>query len=321
MIKLGIAGTGKIIPESAEAFKETGYELVSIWGPHPEKAVPLAERFDIPSVCNSYEELLESGIDFVYIALVNSAHYKYAKQALEADVNVFLEKPFCSNSAQAEELAALAVRKGLFLFETISNIYQPACSLIREKLPLIGSVKLFQADFSQYSSRYDAYLAGEVSASFNPACEGGTLRDLNVYNLHLAVDLFGRPEEVIFRANRGYNGVDTSGTVLLRYPDLLAVCTAAKDSGNPSGLTIQGDKGWIRVDGMPNILSEVQICVKGKYPERFSPNRYASRLSQQFEYFRDAFLNGDYPAMRQRLNHSLLVMDTLCRCQESLGTI
>lgn len=314
MIKLGIAGTGKIIPESAAALKETGYELVSIWGPHPLKAVPLAERFSIPKVCDSFGALLESGIDFVYIALVNSAHYAYARQALEAGVNVLLEKPFCSTAAQAEELASLARRKGLFLFETISNIYRPAWALIKEKLPLIGRPRLFQADFSQYSSRYDAYLAGEVSASFNPACEGGALRDLNVYNLHLAVDLFGRPEEVIFRSNRGYNGVDTSGMVLLTYPDLLALCSAAKDSGNPSGLVIQGDKGWIRVDGMPNILAEVQVCLKGEAPERFSPNRYPSRLSEQFAFFRDAFLDGDRSAMLERLAHSLLVMETLDRC-------
>ena len=314
MIKLGIAGTGKIIPESAAALKETGYELVSIWGPHPLKAVPLAERFSIPKVCDSFGALLESGIDFVYIALVNSAHYAYARQALEAGVNVLLEKPFCSTAAQAEELASLARRKGLFLFETISNIYRPAWALIKEKLPLIGRPRLFQADFSQYSSRYDAYLAGEVSASFNPACEGGALRDLNIYNLHLAVDLFGRPEEVIFRSNRCYNGVDTSGTVLLTYPDLLALCSAAKDSGNPSGLVIQGDKGWIRVEGMPNILAEVQVCLRGKAPERFSPNRYPSRLSEQFACFREVFLDGDRSAMLERLDHSLLVMETLDRC-------
>lgn len=318
MIRLGIAGTGKIIPESAAALQETGYELVSIWGPHPRKAEPLARQFGIPKVCESFGELLRSGIDFVYIALVNSVHYEYARQALEAGVNVLLEKPFCSTAKQAEDLTAFSIRSGLFLFETISNIYQPAWALVREKLPLIGQVKLFQADFSQYSSRYDAYLAGEVSASFNPACEGGTLRDLNVYNLHLAADLFGRPEEVIFRANRGYNGVDTSGTVLLKYPELLAVCTAAKDSGNPSGITIQGDKGWIRVDGMPNILPEVQVCEKGKDPERFSPNRHASRLSSQFEFFRDAYLNGDHAAMAGRLEHSLLVMEILDRCQATI---
>ena len=65
---------------------------------------------------------------------------------------------------------------------------------------------------------------------------------------------------------------------------------------------------------MPNILAEVQVCLKGEAPERFSPNRRASRLSEQFAFFRDAFLSGDRSAMLERLDHSLLVMETLDRC-------
>ncbi|MBQ7268228.1 MAG: Gfo/Idh/MocA family oxidoreductase [Bacteroidales bacterium] len=313
-IKTGIAGTGKIVPESAAALQETGFDLLSIWGPHPEKAVPLAHRFGIPRVCDSFEALLSSGIEFVYIALVNSAHYEYARRALAAGVNVLLEKPFCSTPDQAAALSDLAAEKGLYLFETISNIYQPSWASAKEKLPGIGRVKLFQADFSQYSSRYDDYLSGTVSASFNPACEGGALRDLNVYNLHLAADLFGRPEEVIFRANRGYNGVDTSGTVLLRYPELIAVCTAAKDSANPSGVTIQGENGWIRIGGMPNLLEKVEVSIRGKERESIAPNRFSSRLYHQFETMRDIFLRRDAEAMRRQLSHTLLVTEILGRC-------
>ncbi|MBO4446715.1 MAG: Gfo/Idh/MocA family oxidoreductase [Bacteroidales bacterium] len=313
-IRIGIAGTGKIVPESAEALRESGYELVSIWGPHPEKAVPLAERFGIPHLCSSYDELLASGIDFVYIALVNSVHFEYAGKALASGVNVLLEKPFCSTLRQAEELAEIARSRGLYLFETISNIYLPAWAMLKERLPEIGEVKMFQADFSQYSSRYDAYLSGDVSASFNPSCEGGALRDINIYNLHLAVDLFGRPDEVIFRANLGYNGIDTSGTVLLRYPNLIAVCTAAKDSGNPSGITVQGDKGYIRIAGMPNILPSLEVCIRGRQAEFFTPNIYASRLRSQFETIRDTYLCGEYDGMLARLSHTLLVMEALEKC-------
>ena len=313
-IKVGIAGTGRIVPESAAALQQTGYELAAIWGPHPEKAAPLAQRFSIPRICQSYEELLSSGIDFVYIALVNSVHFEYARKALEAGVNVLLEKPFCSNSVQAKELAGLARSKGLYLFETVSNIYLPAWALLKERLPEIGRVKLFQADFSQYSSRYDAYLAGDISASFNPACEGGTMRDLGIYNLHLAVDLFGQPDEVVFRANRGYNGIDTSGTVLLRYPDLIAVCTAAKDSGNPSGITVQGEKGYIRIAGMPNLMPSVEICVRGREPEHLEPNIYESRLGSMYDSIKRIYLDGNRLEMLEKLAHTLLVMETLDKC-------
>lgn len=312
-IRIGIAGTGKIVPESAEALLETGFKLVSIWGPHVEKAVPLAAKYSIPNVCSTYEELLSSGIDCVYIALVNSVHFEYAMKALEAGINVLLEKPFCSTLSEAQKLVSFAIEKGLYLFETISNVYLPSWAMVQKRIADIGPVKLFQADFSQYSSRYEAYLRGEVSPSFNPLFEGGALRDLNVYNIHLAVSLLGRPQEVIYRPNRGYNGVDTSGILLLQYSDLQAVCTAAKDSGNPSGVTIQGEKGWIRLTGMPNILPQVEVCVRGKEPESFSPNRYTSRLCHMFASIRDIMERGDLAAMQQRLSNTLVVTDILQR--------
>lgn len=315
MISVGIAGTGRIIPESVAALRETGWEVAAIWGRHPEKARERARELDIPSVAESYRQLLESGIDFVYIGLVNPVHYDYALEALEAGVNVLLEKPFCSTPEQARRLAETAREKGLYLFETISNIHLPAWTCVKENLLRIGEVKLFQADFSQFSSRYEDYKKGIIGSAFDPACEGGALRDLNVYNLHLAVDLFGKPQEVLSRANRRYNGIDTSGTVLLAYPEHLAVCTAAKDSGNPSGVCIQGDKGWMRIDGMPNLLPQVTVQIRGEKPEIYAPNRYQNRLSHQFETYRNIYLNRDREAMLRLLDHTLEVMDVLARAE------
>jgi len=317
-IKVAIAGTGKIVPESIEALTMTGYDIVSIWGPHEEKARPIAERYNIKHVCSSYEDLLTSRVDFVYIALVNSVHFDYALKALSAGVNVFLEKPFCSNADQAECLASLCKEKGLYLFETISNIYQPAWSTVKRYLPEIGKITMFQASFSQFSSRYAAYMAGDICPVFNPEYEGGALRDLNIYNLHLAVDLFGTPDELICRANYGYNGVDISGTVLLRYPNLIAVCSASKDSSAPSGVLIQGENGWIRIKGKPNILQEVEVHTSTHVHETFSPNRHTLRLCHQFEEMKKVYLSGEYSQMQRKLSHTVRVMVTLNKCIDEI---
>ena len=80
-----------------------------------------------------------------------------------------------------QELAALARRKKVFLFEAMTTQYLENYNKIRELLPRIGRVKLVQCNFSQYSSRYDAFCAGETPPVFDPACAGGALMDLGVY--------------------------------------------------------------------------------------------------------------------------------------------
>ena len=50
-------------------------------------------------------------------------------------------------------------------------------------------------NYSQYSSRYDAYLEGDITHSFDPAYYGGSLYDINVYNIHYCVGLFGEPKD------------------------------------------------------------------------------------------------------------------------------
>ena len=71
------------------------------------------------------------------------------------------------------------------------------------------------------------------------------MNDLNVYNINIVIGLFGEPLTTAYYANRGHNGIDTSGTMVLSYPTLTATCTAAKDSSSPSFTIIQGEKGWI----------------------------------------------------------------------------
>ena len=315
-MKVGIAGTGKIIPEAVQAMQETGIQVVSIWGRNPGKAAEKAQLLGIPAVSGSYDALLDSDIDFVYIGLVNSVHYEYAARALRKGVNVFLEKPFCETAAQALSLARLAEEKGLYLFETISNLHLPNWKAVKEKSEEIRPIRLFKSDFSQYSSRYDAYLRGEVAPAFDPSCGGGTLMDLNVYNLHLAVDLLGRPESVEYRCNRGFNGIDTSGAVILQYPGCVAICTAAKDSGCPSGVMIQGEKGWIRIEGIPSTCPSVEVAVRGSEPVRFNLNKDWHRLCHEFEAFRKIYESGDYDRMRELLTQNTLpVMEVLDNCR------
>ena len=100
-MKLGVIGTGKIVEDALYAIQPVReIQVNAIFArPHSRsKGESLAAAYAIPTVYTDYDELLESGdIDTVYIGLINSAHYEYAKRALEKRKNVILEKPFAAH--------------------------------------------------------------------------------------------------------------------------------------------------------------------------------------------------------------------------------
>ena len=164
-MKLGILGTGMIVREflpwlAGEDSPFTVQALCSTQRSAPA-AAELCEQYHIPQHTTNYFELLQ-WVDVVYLAVPNNQHARYAKVALEAGKHVIVEKPMAVNALQAEELACLARRKKVFLFEAMTTQYLENYNKIRELLPRIGTVKLVQCNFSQYSSRYDAFCAGET---------------------------------------------------------------------------------------------------------------------------------------------------------------
>ena len=197
-MKLAIIGTGLIVHEGAlPALKEVSEIQTTAIFARPksrDKAEKLAAEYSIPKIYTDYDELLaDAEIDFVYIGLINSVHYEYTKKALAAGKNVIVEKPFANTAAEVEELKNIALEKNLYVFEAVTTLNLPNFFAIKEKLPELGKIRAVTANYSQYSSRYDKYLQGEVAPAFDPKSFGGALYDINIYNLNFIVGLFGEP--------------------------------------------------------------------------------------------------------------------------------
>ena len=323
MINIAVLGTGKIVPEAIAAIQiGNKFNVTAIWArPHSkDKAVALADKFNISHVFTDYDELLaDSTIEFIYVGLINAVHYEYAKKALDAGKNVILEKPFTVKANEAEELANLAISKGLYLFEAITTLHCPNFKKIHETIKDLGNIKIIQCNFSQYSSRYDAYKAGNVAPAFDPKLYGGALYDINIYNINFIIGLFGAPKSVDYIANIGQNGVDTSGFLVLKYDNFIAHCTAAKDSGSPSFAIIQGDNGFIRVNSTPNELSDIEIGIRGREVESMNLNQFSHRMIHEFIEFGEIFENKDYNKVKAGLETSKIVVKVAETAIKSAG--
>jgi len=320
-MRLAIIGTGKITEDALTAIHQAGgIAVAALWArPHSRKrGEELASEFGIPEVCTDYDELLErEDIDTVYITLINSAHYEYARRALKSGKNVILEKPFTVTLAEAEDLYRIAGERGLFLFEAITVVHNRIFDAMREMMPKLGDVRVMQANYSQYSSRYDRYLAGAADPVFDPACSGGALRDINIYNIHFAAALFGAPLSLQYYPNKGYNGVDTSGVLIMEYRGFKAVCTGAKDSESACFVMVQGENGYMKIDGKPNGPDNLTTAIRG-LPEQTLSFRGEGRhrMTDEFADFSRMIDSRDHDRAEFYERETLEVMRIIRRIAE-----
>lgn len=327
MIKIAVTGTGMLVQEILPVLSELeGIQVEVLCGTKrsEDTVKQLCKQYEIPQSYTDYSRMLGmeemKDIDAVYLAVPNDMHYQMAKEALGAGMHVFLEKPFTSNEREARDLIALARKKKLFLVEAISNQYLPVYETVKELLPRLGDIRIVNCNFSQYSSRYDRFLAGEYFRVFDPERSGGALMDLNIYNLHFVAGLFGEPEQVMYHANMN-RGVDTSGIVHLVYPGFQCLCTGAKDSQGPSEILIQGTKGYLRMQTTANALNgPIQLYLNHtRQVEVIEVEEEKHRMISEFLAYATMLEDRDYEQCLARQEETLLVCRMMDQARKSAG--
>ncbi|MFT8352778.1 Gfo/Idh/MocA family protein [Clostridium saccharoperbutylacetonicum] len=322
-MKLGIIGAGMIVREFLTITPNLkNFDLTAILGrKNDETAInELKNEYGIKKIFYDYDELLNSNVDTIYVALPNNLHFEFAKRALEANKNVIIEKPMTSTYKQAVILAELARKRNLFIFEAITNQYFPNYKKIKELIPTLGNIKIVQMNYSQYSSRYDKFVNGEILPAFNPKFSGGALMDLNIYNIHYVVGLFGKPENIEYYPNIE-KGIDTSGILILDYVKFKCVCIGAKDCKAPIANNIQGDKGCIYQDTPANVCEKFELLMNDGNTSEINENNYEHRMVNEFIEFINIISNNDFESCYRMLEHSLIVSEVQTIARNKSGII
>ena len=306
-IRLGTIGSGFIVHNILDAVKPVdGIRCVAVYSRTEEKGRPLAEKYQVEKVYTDMDAFLaDEEINCVYVASPNLLHYEQTKKALLAGKNVLCEKPFCTKLEHAKELAAIAKEKGLFLMEAVPTTYLPNFEVLKRELPKIGRIKLVQGNFSQYSSRYDAFLRGELPNIFNPAFAGGCLMDINFYNVYLNVALFGMPKQVQYFPNiSDIAHIDTSGVLIMQYDDFVSTNTGAKDTWGENFFLIEGEQGYIYAEGGSCSLRNLKVVTKDS-EESFWGQEDDDRWKYEMKYLTERLLADDYEGFYKKLDITL----------------
>ncbi len=257
-MKIGVVGTNFVSDTFMAGAKEVEKVSVTcVTSGHKENAIRFAEKYNIETVCDSLDEMLEKKlVDVVYLAVPNALHYEMTKKCIEAHTNVLTEKPFMVTSSEAKEIYDLAIKNLVYVHDGIMPLYSLGLEVIKENLNRVGKIHNVVFDFSKYSSRYDAYLEGKNPTTFRKELCNGAIMDLGVYCISDVVSLFGKPSKISASAELLDTGADISSNAIFSYDDFSAVVMNSKASDSIYPCVISGEKGILEIHGA-SLLNKV----------------------------------------------------------------
>ena len=134
VVRIGVIGYGYWGPNIVRNLSSLdGCELVAVCDRSPAALKRASKAYPGVQVTTDSGDVLRSPeIDAVAVVTPVWTHFELAKAALENGKHVFVEKPFTSTSAQAEELIELAERKNLRIMVDHTFLFSGAVRKIRQ---------------------------------------------------------------------------------------------------------------------------------------------------------------------------------------------
>ncbi|MFZ3340871.1 MAG: Gfo/Idh/MocA family oxidoreductase [Terriglobales bacterium] len=136
VIRFGVIGYGYWGPNVVRNLDHIeGSKVVAVSDKSPAALKRVAKSYPHVTVSPDSADLISSpDIDAIAVVTPVWTHYELTKAALENGKHVFVEKPFTSNAAQAEELINLAARKNLKIMVDHTFLFTGAVKKIGQLL-------------------------------------------------------------------------------------------------------------------------------------------------------------------------------------------
>ncbi|MCS6880710.1 MAG: Gfo/Idh/MocA family oxidoreductase [Oscillochloridaceae bacterium] len=141
-VRVGVIGYGYWGPNLVRNFVELPeVELVAVADLHLSRLAKVKRRYPTTLITQDYRDLFDLGLDAAVVATPPTTHYAIARDCLQHNLHVLVEKPLTVNGAHAEELIDLAHARRRVLMVGHTFEYNAA---VRELKRLIDSGELGQ---------------------------------------------------------------------------------------------------------------------------------------------------------------------------------
>jgi predicted dehydrogenase len=209
MIRIGLIGYGYWGPVVARNFHSVDdCELVAICDKNPASQARARRAFPgVHITCDVAEITSSPDIDAVAVITPVWTHFEFAKAALENGKHVFVEKPFTSNAAEAQELIEIAARKNLQIMVDHTFLFTGAVRKIRQLIDEGVLGKLYYYDSTRVN-------LGLFQHDVN------VIWDLAPHDLSIMDYLMGaEPESVVATGQCHLNGLEDLAYLTVYFKD------------------------------------------------------------------------------------------------------
>src|SRR5271156_4749921 len=209
VVKFGVVGYGYWGPNVVRNLDQLdGSQVVAVCDKSPTARKRIHKAYPHVKVVAETAELISSAdVDAVAIVTPVWTHYELTKAALENGKHVFVEKPFTSDSAQAEELINLAEKKNLKIMVDHTFLFTGAVKKISQLLEEGTLGKIYYYDATRVN-------LGLFQHDIN------VLWDLAPHDLSIMDYLIkGRPEAIVATGQKHLNGHEDVAYMTLYFPE------------------------------------------------------------------------------------------------------
>ncbi|MCK9794409.1 Gfo/Idh/MocA family oxidoreductase [Isoptericola sp. 4D.3] len=248
MLTIGIVGTGGIARAHIDGYQRFGAEceIVALCDPAPGRAEALRSELGLEGArvyTDAAEMLAAENLDLVSVATPPSTHAGLSIAALEAGVDVLVEKPMAPSLEECDAMIAAAEDNGRLLSVVAQNRFRDDIATLKEVLDsgLAGPVTHAQVSSAWWrgTEYYDLWWRGTWESE-----GGGCTLNHAIHHLDMTLWMLGSPKAVTsVLANAAHENaeVEDLSVSVLQYDRALAEVTASVVShGEEQAIVVQG---------------------------------------------------------------------------------
>ena len=312
----GILGTGGIAGTFARDLQLlNGHSVTSIGSRTLAKARDFAAEFSAQAF-GSYEDLVASNVDAIYVATPHTLHVSNSILALKAGKPVLCEKPFAVNASEANSMIQASQENNVALMEGMWSRFLPHYKVIREVVASgeLGEIVAIYADHGQ------ALPANPYYRLHAPELAGGALLDLGIYPISLTFMVLGDPDSIIATSQETKSGVDAQTSFIFSYVSgQHSVMTTTLEVRTPCTAKIIGTRGRIEVDSNFYTPTSMRVIIDGKGTQEFPANYSGHGIREQAAHFANLVREGKLESELMPHSETLAIMDCMDEIRYQIG--